>query len=155
MIPLGELTAAQVNLTATDTQGAGYLTAYSCLTQPWPGTSNANFEVAETTASAALLSSSRGYGCVYASTRPNWSSTSSASGADRAPPPCPPGPPAVARSAPWVGRGRPAYGAEVWAPRSLHGLVAHDPGVEQNDWSGGPRLLQELVADFEVDQRGQ
>ena len=68
VIPLGELTAAQVNLTATETQGAGYLTAYSCLTQPWPGTSNANFEVAETTASAALLSSSRGYGCVYAST---------------------------------------------------------------------------------------
>ena len=68
VIPLGELTAAQVNLTATETQGAGYLTADSCLTQPWPGTSNANFEVAETTAGAALLSSSRGYGCVYAST---------------------------------------------------------------------------------------
>jgi len=68
VVPLGQLTAAQVNLTATDTQGAGYLTAYSCLTDQWPGTSNANYGPAETTASAALMSSSRGYGCVYSST---------------------------------------------------------------------------------------
>ncbi len=67
VIPLGQLVAAQVNLTATDTQGAGYLTAYSCLTDQWPGTSNANYAPAETTASAALMTSSRGYGCVYSS----------------------------------------------------------------------------------------
>lgn len=68
VIPLGELAAAQVNLTATDTSGSGYLTAYSCLTQPWPGTSNVNYAPADTTAGAALLTSSRGYGCVYSST---------------------------------------------------------------------------------------
>jgi hypothetical protein len=67
VVALGQLTAAQVNLTATDTRGAGYLTAYSCLTDPWPGTSNANYSTGETTASAALMSSSRGYGCVYSS----------------------------------------------------------------------------------------
>ena len=67
VIALGTLTAAQVNLTATQTEAAGYLTVYSCLSQPWPGTSNANFEAAETTAGAALMSSSRGYGCVYSS----------------------------------------------------------------------------------------
>jgi hypothetical protein len=67
VIALGTLTAAQVNLTATQTEAAGYLTAYSCLSQPWPGTSNANFGAAETTAGAALMSSSRGYGCVYSS----------------------------------------------------------------------------------------
>jgi hypothetical protein len=68
VIPLGQLSAAQVNLTATDTQGAGYLTAYACLTDQWPGTSNANYGPAETTATAALMTSSRGYGCVYSST---------------------------------------------------------------------------------------
>jgi hypothetical protein len=68
LVPLGDLVAAQVNLTATDTAAAGYLTAYTCLTDPWPGTSNANFGAAETTAAAALLGSSRGYGCVMSST---------------------------------------------------------------------------------------
>ena len=67
LVALGALSAAQVNLTATQTEAAGYLTAYSCLSQQWPGTSNANFAAAETTAGAALMSSSRGYGCVYAS----------------------------------------------------------------------------------------
>ena len=43
-------------------------TAYTCLTDPWPGTSNVNYAAADTTASAALMSSSRGYGCVYSST---------------------------------------------------------------------------------------
>ena len=67
VVALGDLTAAQVNLTATEAQGAGYLTAYPCLSQPWPGTSNANFSVGETSAGAALMGSSRGYGCVFAS----------------------------------------------------------------------------------------
>lgn len=67
VVALGTLVAAQVNLTATETQGPGYLTAYPCLDRAWPGTSNANFVAAETTATAALMSSSRGYGCVYSS----------------------------------------------------------------------------------------
>jgi hypothetical protein len=67
LVPLGALTAAQVNLTATRSEAAGYLTAYSCLSEPWPGTSNANFGAGDTVAGAALMSSSRGYGCVYSS----------------------------------------------------------------------------------------
>jgi hypothetical protein len=67
VIPLGALTAAQVNLTATDTEGIGFLTAYSCLSESWPGTSNVNFSAFDTTASAALMTASRGYGCVYSS----------------------------------------------------------------------------------------
>ncbi len=67
VVPLGQVVAAQVNLTATGTEAAGYLTAYPCLDRPWPGTSNANYVAADTTASAALMSPSRGYGCVYSS----------------------------------------------------------------------------------------
>ena len=65
VVALGSVVAAQVNLTATETSAAGFLTAYPCLSSPWPGTSNANFVVADTSASAALLSPSRGYGCVF------------------------------------------------------------------------------------------
>ena len=43
VVPLGSVTAAQVNLTVTDTWGPGFITAYSCLTSPWPGTANGNF----------------------------------------------------------------------------------------------------------------
>ena len=67
LVALGDAVAAQVNLTATQTEAAGYLTAYPCLSVPWPGTSNANYAAGETTASAALLSPTRGYGCVYSS----------------------------------------------------------------------------------------
>lgn len=69
VVPLGALTAAQVNLTATGTAGPGYLTAWSCLTQTWPGTSNVNYGTADTSAGAALMTSSRGYGCIQSSTR--------------------------------------------------------------------------------------
>lgn len=68
LVPLGQVAAAQVNLTATRTEGPGYLTAYPCLTRAWPGTSNVNFSTADTTAGAALLAPSRGYGCVFSST---------------------------------------------------------------------------------------
>jgi hypothetical protein len=69
VVPLGALTAAQVNLTATGAAGPGYLTAWSCLTHAWPGTSNVNYTTGDTSAGAALLSSSRGYGCVLSSAR--------------------------------------------------------------------------------------
>jgi hypothetical protein len=65
VIPLGSIVAAQVNLTATETSAAGFLTAYPCLTTPWPGTSNTNYAAADTSAAAALMIPSRGYGCVY------------------------------------------------------------------------------------------
>lgn len=67
VVPLGSVVAAQVNLTATLTSAAGYLTAYPCLTTGAPGTSNANFPADDTTASSALLVPGRGYGCVQAS----------------------------------------------------------------------------------------
>ncbi len=67
VVALGNVTAAQVNLTATETAGAGYLTAYPCLTSQWPGTSNSNYLPLDTVGSSALLPPSRGYGCVYSS----------------------------------------------------------------------------------------
>ncbi|MEZ5251781.1 MAG: hypothetical protein R2713_22015 [Ilumatobacteraceae bacterium] len=67
LVALGSVAAAQVNLTATDTEAAGYLSAYPCLAQAWPGTSNANYVAGETTATAALMSPGRGYGCVFSS----------------------------------------------------------------------------------------
>jgi len=67
VVPLGGVVAAQVNLTATATSASGYLTAYPCLSSPWPGTSNANFAAADTTASSALMTPGRGYGCVFSS----------------------------------------------------------------------------------------
>ena len=67
VVPLGAVVAAQVNLTATATSAIGYLTAYPCLTSPWPGTSNANFAADDTTASSALMVPGRGYGCVFSS----------------------------------------------------------------------------------------
>jgi hypothetical protein len=68
VVPLGDVVAAQVNLTATNTSGPGFLTAYPCLSQVWPGTANGNFATADTASSAALLVPSRGYGCVFSST---------------------------------------------------------------------------------------
>jgi hypothetical protein len=67
VIALGDVVAAQVNLTATDTSAPGYLTAYPCLSQVWPGTANGNFVADDTASSAALLVPSRGYGCVSSS----------------------------------------------------------------------------------------
>lgn len=69
VVSLGSVVAAQVNLTVTDTSAAGYLTAWPCLDQPWPGTSNLNHGTADTVAGSALLLASRGYGCVLAFAR--------------------------------------------------------------------------------------
>jgi hypothetical protein len=69
VVPLGSVAAAQVNLTVTDTWGPGFITAYACHTSPWPGTSNGNFAAGDTSANAALLPPTRGYGCVLQSTR--------------------------------------------------------------------------------------
>ncbi len=67
LLPLGNVVAAQGNLTATDERAAGYLTAYNCLTDNWPGTSNVNFVADLASANSALLTSSRGYACVFPS----------------------------------------------------------------------------------------
>lgn len=68
LVATGNVVAAQVNLTATDAAGAGYLTGYPCLTDQWPGTSNVNYVASLASANSALLSGSRGYACVFAST---------------------------------------------------------------------------------------
>jgi len=64
VVPISGVTAALTNLTVTLANAAGYLTAYPCLTDAWPGTSNVNFGAFETAANAALVSGSRGYGCL-------------------------------------------------------------------------------------------
>lgn len=71
VVPLGAVVAAQVNITVTDTLAAGYATAWSCLDRPWPGTSNVNHGVLDTSAGAAIMVASRGYGCVLDSARAN------------------------------------------------------------------------------------
>ena len=65
---MGAVVAAQVNLTATEAQASGFLTAYPCLTDQWPGTSNVNYGRGKASANSALLTSSRGYACVFALT---------------------------------------------------------------------------------------
>ena len=68
VVPFGAVVAAQVNVTVTETVGYGYLTVYSCMSRSIPGTSNANFASAgDTTASAAIVSVSHGYGCMATS----------------------------------------------------------------------------------------
>ena len=68
LVTLGSVVAAQVNLTATDADKAGFLTGYPCLMNPWPGTSNVNFVRRLASANSALVTGSRGYSCVYPST---------------------------------------------------------------------------------------
>ncbi len=67
ILAMGNVVAAQVNLTATEAQGAGFLTGYRCLTDQWPGTSNVNYLPILASANSAILTSSRGYTCVFAS----------------------------------------------------------------------------------------
>jgi len=68
LVTLGSVVAAQVNLTATDADKAGFLTGYPCLMNPWPGTSNVNFLRRVASANSALVTGSRGFSCVYPST---------------------------------------------------------------------------------------
>jgi hypothetical protein len=67
LVPLGDVDAAQANLTAVRTSGAGYLTGYSCLTEAWPGTANVNFAPRDTATTLALVTPSAGYACVFSS----------------------------------------------------------------------------------------
>jgi hypothetical protein len=71
LVATGSVVAAQVNLTAVDGARPGFLTAYPCLDQQWPGTSNVNYPRANASANSALLVGSRGYSCVYSSQRTN------------------------------------------------------------------------------------
>ena len=64
VVPVPGGVAAQANVTVTGPRAAGYLTAYPCLGQPWPGTSNVNFAAGETAANSAVITGSRGYACL-------------------------------------------------------------------------------------------
>lgn len=65
LVALGDVVAAQANLTVAATQGAGYATAYRCLSETRPVASNLNFTAFDTRAGAALLPVSRGHSCVF------------------------------------------------------------------------------------------
>ncbi len=68
LVSMGSVVAAQLNLTATGATSAGYLTGYPCLTDQWPGTSNVNYVRSTASANSALVTNSRGYSCIFAST---------------------------------------------------------------------------------------
>jgi hypothetical protein len=67
-VALGTITAAQVNVTVTETSAAGYATVYPCLSSPLPTASNLNFGASESTANAGVMQPGRGFGCVWSST---------------------------------------------------------------------------------------
>jgi hypothetical protein len=67
-IALGAVTAAQVNVTVTETSAPGYATVYPCLSSPLPTASNLNFTASESTANAGVMQPGRGHGCVWTST---------------------------------------------------------------------------------------
>lgn len=71
LLPLGDVVAGQMNLTAVRPSGAGFTTGYACLTQPWPGTANVNYAAGDTATTLALVGSDAGYGCVYNSVPTN------------------------------------------------------------------------------------
>lgn len=65
LVALGDVVAAQGNVTVTGPVGEGYATAYRCLTETRPVASNLNYRPGETRAGAALLPVSRGHTCVF------------------------------------------------------------------------------------------
>lgn len=65
VIALGDVVAAQANVTVTAPEGPGYATAYRCLSEPRPVASNLNYGYGETRAGATLLPVSRGHTCVF------------------------------------------------------------------------------------------
>ena len=69
VLAMGSIVAAQANVTAVNAVEPGYLTAYPCLDNLWPGTSNVNFVAGLASANSSLVGNSRGYACVFASTR--------------------------------------------------------------------------------------
>lgn len=71
LLPLGDVVAGQMNLSAIRPSGAGFTTGYACLTEPWPGTANVNYAAGDTATTLALVGSDAGYGCVYNSAPTN------------------------------------------------------------------------------------
>lgn len=69
VVSLGDVVAAQVNVTATNTPSPGYMTVYPCMNDPIPTTSNVNFGALESAANSTLMRPARGYGCVWSSNR--------------------------------------------------------------------------------------
>lgn len=63
--PVGNIVAAQLNVTATNTVAGGFLTAFSCMTGPRPLAANVNYGVGETTGNSVLSPAGRGFSCVF------------------------------------------------------------------------------------------
>ncbi len=65
MINATGATALQANVTAVGASTAGFLTAYSCLTDDWPGTANVNFGRSSASGNAALMPVTEDTACLY------------------------------------------------------------------------------------------
>jgi hypothetical protein len=68
-IPAGNIVAAQLNVTATNTAAGGFLTTFSCMNQQRPLVANVNYAAGETTGNSVLAPVGRGYSCVFPYTR--------------------------------------------------------------------------------------
>lgn len=58
--------ALQANVTAVGASSAGFLTAYPCMTEGWPGTANVNFGRGTPSGNAAVLPITEDTSCLYA-----------------------------------------------------------------------------------------
>jgi hypothetical protein len=67
--PVGDIVAAQLNVTATNPGAGGFLTSFSCVNSTRPLVANVNYGPGETTGNSALAPAGRGYSCVFPYTR--------------------------------------------------------------------------------------
>ena len=66
MIDAPGVVGLQANVTAVAASSAGFLTAYSCATDPWPGTANVNFDRSTPSGNATLMPVTEDTACLYA-----------------------------------------------------------------------------------------
>jgi len=64
LVNAGAVVALQGTLTAVSPAVGGYLAAYACTSQAWPGIANVNFGPGETSGNAVLMPATNGYSCV-------------------------------------------------------------------------------------------
>jgi hypothetical protein len=65
VFPVGDIVAAQLNVTATNTSAGGFLTGFSCMNTLRPLAANVNYGAGETTGNSVLAPAGRGYSCVF------------------------------------------------------------------------------------------
>ena len=64
-LPVGNVVAAQLNVTATNPPTGGFLTAFSCMDTSRPLVANVNHAPGETAGNSVLAPAGRGYSCVF------------------------------------------------------------------------------------------